>query len=277
MFSSVIVTIMSLSLLQTAFGQAARNLSFADWQSYNSAWHMDYVDKLVDERLDPIVNPNGISGHLHAIIGGSQFGASYNGAEYKKAACTTCPITADKSNYWMPKLFWINNGGSSFTPIAGNQRFYYFLQQSSPNEPVSPFPDGLRMLTGNPDSKAADSLRFLFTCQVNPPPYQGSIRSDNFNFDRDCPNGMKVETHFPQCWDGVNLYKKDGSHMSYPVGGSYRVGNCPWTHPVRIPQVMTEFTYGTSSWAAGTPLKGNLAWANGDTTGYGVHADFVAG
>jgi len=271
---SVLVAIVSLSFLKTAFAQ---NLSFADWQRYNSAWHMDYIDKLLDERLDPIVNPNGISGHLHQVIGGSRFGASYNGAEYKAASCTTCPIKADKSNYWMPKLFWINNGGTSFTPVSGGQRFYYFLQQSSPNEKVSAFPDGLRMLVGNPDSKVADNFRFSFTCQVNPPPYVGSIRSDNFNFERDCPNGMKVETHFPQCWDGVNLYKSDGSHMSYPVGTSYRVGNCPWTHPIRIPQVMTEFTYYTSSWAPGQALKGNVAWANGDTTGFGVHADFVNG
>lgn len=57
------------------------------------------------------------------------------------------------------------------------------------------------------------------------------------------------------CWDGVNLYKSDGSHMSYPVGQevecvgvllhqtyvinveltrSYSNGDCPDSHPVHF-------------------------------------------
>jgi hypothetical protein len=248
---------------------------YSDWQRYNSAWHLDYIPTLVEERLDPIVNPGELSGHFHTVIGGSKFGASFSFGEYNSAACTTCPVSADKSNYWMPKLFWINNGGTSYTPIESTHRFYYFLQQNSPVAPVQPFPEGLRILLGDPNSKSPNLKSFGFTCHINPPPYDGDIGSDNFNFERDCPFGFKVTSFFPQCWDGVNLYKSDGSHMAYPAGGSMRVGSCPWSHPIRLPQAMLEFTFVTSGWAPGVPLKGNLAWANGDKTGYGVHADFI--
>lgn len=33
---------------------------------------------LVRERLDPIVNPGGISTHVHNVVGGSRFGKDYS-------------------------------------------------------------------------------------------------------------------------------------------------------------------------------------------------------
>lgn len=29
----------------------------------------------------------------------------------------------------------------------------------------------------------------------------------------------KQEIRFPSCWNGIDLYKTDQSHMSYPIGG----------------------------------------------------------
>jgi len=40
---------------------------------------------------------------------------------------------------------------------------------------------------------------------------------------------------------------------------------------------MLEVLIQTYRWAPGETVKGKLAWANGDTTGYGVHADFTNG
>lgn len=37
------------------------------------AWHMDYVYNLANEMLDPIVNPNGQSSHMHKIVGEELF------------------------------------------------------------------------------------------------------------------------------------------------------------------------------------------------------------
>ncbi|TYJ52507.1 hypothetical protein B9479_006901 [Cryptococcus floricola] len=243
----------------------------------DSAWHLDYVNTLVNEALDPVVNPNTQSSHMHKIIGGSRMAAYYNFDDYAGAKCSSLRVQADKSNYWMPNLYVLDNAGTSnvtFTPVPAKIRFYYFLAQNSDAELVTPFPKGLRMLTGNPNNKAATSVG-SFTCQINSG-FTDSVILDNFNFERDCPWGMKTELYFPPCWDGVNLYKSDGSHMSYP-SQDVRDGSCPWSHPVRLPAIQLEYTWYTSYHNPETALKGNLAWANGDTTGYGIHGDFVNG
>jgi hypothetical protein len=261
--SSITIAAAALASLGGAYAQVA-------------AWHMDTLRLLTISRLDPVVNPNEVSSHMHQIVGGSAFGAAYNFEDQVASSCTTASITADKSNYWMPKLYWLNDDGS-FIPIPGGHRFYYFLGRNSPVEPVAPFPEGLRMLAGNPMAKSANSI-FSFTCHVNSDLVTGSIMQNNFNFDVPCPYGIRMETNFPVCWNGQDLYKGDGSHVVYPAGGaSQRQGQCPWTHPVRIPQIMLEYTWLPAAWAPNTPTKGHLVWANGDTTGFGIHADFING
>ena len=213
---------------------------------------------------------------MHRIAGGSGFAAFYNYDNSRAANCTTASIIADKSNYWAPQLYWVNSP-SSFVPLPVNMRFYYQLGRSSPTELVTAFPEGFKMLAGNPNSKVGTEY-FQFTCMVNSDLITGNLISDNFNYNRDCPYGMKFEGHFPNCWDGINLFKPDNSHVSYlSSNASTQSGQCPWSHPVRIPGIMLEYTWRPALWAPGQALAGNLAWANGDTTGYGVHADFTNG
>lgn len=175
---------------------------------------------------------------------------------------------------FFPELYFVDNSTSKFVPISAKIRFYYFLGRSSTAEPVISFPKGLRMLVGDPFNKAPTNLA-SFTCQIKDG-FADSLIADNFNFDRDCPYGLKTELFFPPCWDGYNLYKSDGSHMAYP-SQNVRDGMCPWTHPIRLPAIQLEYTWRTSYYNPGTVLNGHLAWANGDTTGYGIHGDFVNG
>jgi len=260
--SSLAVAVAGLASLGGAYAQVA-------------AWHMDTLRLLTISRLDPVISPNQVASHMHQIVGGNAFGAAYNYEDQVRSSCTTASITADKSNYWMPKLYWLNDDGS-FIPIPGGHRFYYFLGRNSPAEPVAPFPEGFRVIAGDPFAKSPNSAH-SFTCHVNADLFTGSIMQDNFNFDRDCPYGIRVEVSFPECWNGQDLYKSDGSHVSYPAGANQRQGPCPWSHPIRLPQIMLEYTWSPSAWAPGVPTKGKLAWANGDTTGYGLHADFING
>ena len=63
-------------------------------------------------RLDSIVNPGTVSGHVHRVMGGNHFSAGVQGQSElelyevtKSASCTTCSIhTVDNSNYWHPDL-----------------------------------------------------------------------------------------------------------------------------------------------------------------------------
>lgn len=151
------------------------------------------VQTLVTERLDPIVSPNAVAGHMHSVVGGSAFAAAYNYQDQLKSTCTSFPISVDRSNYWHPKLYWINNNGTSFTPLAQGNRVYYFREKSSPNDHVQPFPEGLRMIVGDPSSKIANNLSFSFLCRTSSVfDGPGDIWSSDFNFERDCPNDLLV-------------------------------------------------------------------------------------
>jgi len=77
------------------------------------------------------------------------------------------------------------------------------------------------------------------------------------------------------CWDGKNLDSPDHrSHMAYP--SSYNGGDCPDTHPVRIPGVFFEAFYSVSSFPHGNGTN-PFVWSCGDPTGYGFHGDFLSG
>lgn len=158
--------------------------------------------------------------------------------------------------------------------IPADIRFYYFLAPNSANDPIVPFPKGLRMLVGDPARKTP--TRFAsFGCQISAN-FAGTIGADSFNFDRDCPWGMKTDLFFPACWNGKDLWKDDMSHMSHPAGTATRDGSCPITHPIRLPTIQLEYTWHTSRAVKGA-LRGKLRWANGDMTGYGIHGDFTNG
>lgn len=189
----------------------------------------------------------------------------------------------------MPKLFWINDGGKSFVPLPAMRRFYYFLGRVNTETPVSAFPKGLRMVIGDPmakdNSKWATAPtgggQFTYTCHVDTDLLTNNIYQETFNFARDCPYGIRIESKFPSCWDGVNLYTSDMSHMTWPVGPNAQLfnGACPASHPIKVPQIMLEYTYHPSAYspAVGKATSGNLMWATGDTTGYSIHADFAEG
>ena len=73
-------------------------------------------------------------------------------------------------------------------------------------------------------------------------------------------------------------------HVAYPTSGPANFlslgGTCPTTHPVRIPQVMYEVVWDTTSFnnKADWPATGQpFVLSQGDATGLGQHADYVFG
>lgn len=79
------------------------------------------TSRLVDDRLDPIVNPGQISDHVHVIAGGSGFSDTMNYDMARASSCGTCNIKQDLSNYWTPKLYYqAQNGSLISVPIDGD-------------------------------------------------------------------------------------------------------------------------------------------------------------
>lgn len=166
------------------------------------------------------------------------------------------------------QLYGINDGGKSFTPIGVATRFYYFIAPNNDVDPVVQFPDGLRILSGNPNSKTANPNNYAYVCQVGQTSRDQDVTRSDFNFDVPCPRvsgrlasfsnldqfrssispsfefarpqGIKTNLYLPNCWNGKDLWLPGGAHMAPTAAGSYRGGSCPWSHPIKLPSIMLE-------------------------------------
>jgi hypothetical protein len=162
------------------------------------------------------------------------------------------------------ELYWMDDVAGPYTQLFAFTRIYY---TTPPGGVAVPFPKGLRMLVGDPNSKSALATH-KWTCHAA----SGDVLRADFNFDSLCENGLAVTVYFPSCWDGTNLYLQGNGHVIEPSGSS-----CPASHPVRVPKIQLEFQFATNKYRPGVPIAGHVILANGDTTGYGMHADFVEG
>jgi hypothetical protein len=88
-----------------------------------------------------------------------------------------------------------------------------------------------------------------------------------------CSDGLRAQVDFQSCWDGVNLYKSDQSHVAYL--SQIDNGDCPPGYPYLLPHLFYEIIYfpNTIDQSAG----GFFVFSNGDTTGFAFHGDFQNG
>jgi hypothetical protein len=196
-------------------------------------------------------------------------------------------LQEDMSNYWTPQLYVKYRDGSGFAPVPvmgdpddtnGGMTVYY-LQRRGDNqtEKLHAFPEGFRMVAGNPFTRSYDgslaAQGISFNCL-------GANQPETNGFPNiPCPGGLRAQVYFPQCWDGKNLdTANQKSHMSYPAGNVYNGGNCPASHPVHMVSIFFEIHYDTAlfkdEWVDG---KSPFVFAQGDATGFGFHGDFLNG
>jgi len=263
-------------------------------------WKVFCGPALYKGRIDPIVNPGKVAGHSHQVSGGNHFSAasaSQNATQVYEdmmaSSCTTCSIgEIDLSAYWHPDLYYNwPNGTFSVVPYSGLTVYYlsrepatnYSKDPSSPkyipNSKVwNPIPKGLRMLAGNPYRRSYSgsiqdqAISYACLSSSGGNPERNGFPTNNLT----CDYGLRAQVYFPSCWDGVNLDSADHkSHMAYPIQ-NYNGGDCPSTHPVRIPGVFFEAMYSVSGLDHG---KGHnpFVWSSGDSTGYSFHGDFLSG
>ena len=84
-------------------------------------WRIACPGRLVQERIDPIVNPGAVSAHVHTIAGGDGFAAEMTYDQARASNCSSCPIKQDLSNYWTPSLYYhAQNGSFISVPQAGD-------------------------------------------------------------------------------------------------------------------------------------------------------------
>ncbi|BGO99964.1 hypothetical protein NBRC10513v2_001409 [Rhodotorula toruloides] len=264
------------------FAQIAVGTLLAAAGSVEAFWRLPCGNSLVVERGDTIVSPGSVSGHVHNILGGSNFGLDTTFDSLRQSACTSCLVKQDMSNYWTPQLYfqWANGSFTDVNVVGGGLIYYLPRNNAADTTNVTAFPDGLRMLTGNPFKRSYDgsptAQAIGWNCLGSNLPATRNPWLPNVN----CPNGLRGEVRFPSCWNGVDLDSSDHfSHMAYPIGGE--TGPCPAGYPVRLVTLFYEIMYDVDSWKDLWPQAMNTSQpfvlAMGDSTGYGFHGDFYNG
>ena len=263
-------------------------------------------------RADPIINPGVPSSHVHTVMGASNFGLNATGETLRQSSCTTAKIKADLSAYWFPTLYFQDPETKLLEQVKMfYMNVYYFFDAT--NDDIKSFPVGLQMLSGNAQLRTAPSTSGAnqldpskgpiqpaqITCprgNFNPPSWpagsdgsKAGIQDPNnlgsgigFPF-QDCDgyaSPLRVDLHFPSCYNpaaGLTNYK---TNMQFPSDAGSGKLDCPkgWIH---VPHIFYETYWDTH---ALLPRFQNLigksspfVFANGDTTGFSAHGDFISG
>jgi Domain of unknown function (DUF1996)/WSC domain len=164
--------------------------------------------------------------------------------------------------------------------VAGSGTVVYYLSRGENRSNIEPFPPGFRMLSGDNGARRYDNTtltpfqgrpiadRVSFNCLDQAP-----MAEQNYMFRTRCSNGMRAQIHFQSCWDGVNPWKPDQSHVAYM--SAIDNGRCPPSHPRQLAHIFLENLYDVNN--IDTTNGGFFVFSNGDATGYGYHGDFQNG
>ncbi|WVR04470.1 hypothetical protein IAU60_001473 [Kwoniella sp. DSM 27419] len=250
--------------------------------AYDSLLFTEDFYPIIRSRLDPIVTPGKVSGHVHLVVGSSAFSADEDHNDARTGACTSSNLDIDRSNYWAPQLYYKWKNGTYSPVVGGGMTAYwkYPLVNTNLSHPFANIPNDFRMLGGNISRDDYDvrlaSNKAVQTLCVDA---NGSYDyTGHLPIDRECLT-MRSQLHFPECWNGVDAYKKDNSHVAYPVDGNPEGGQCPEGF-VKLPHLFMETTYHIHADNIGEGYEwypGCFVFSNGDNHGYTFHADWLNG
>jgi hypothetical protein len=244
----VVVGVGSTALARPPAGDLKGDVGRADLLGVNFVENCRFSHQGPD---DPIVFPGkpGAS-HLHTFVGNRTTNASSTFGSLR-AGGTTCLRSDDTAAYWVPALY---QGTSLVLPQAAT---VYYRRASL--QPVSAFPNGLRVIAGDATATGPQSMRVTFwSCGAGSGVAASSMVPT-------CPaqrgSFLRLHVRFPSCWDGRRLDSPDHKgHMAYAVRGS-----CPSTHPVPVPAIAQIYRY---------PTRGGEGFSLASGGQFSAHADF---
>jgi len=225
---------------------------------------------------DPIVLPaQKGQAHYHFFFGNTLTDASSTTESLLTRGASTCQgQTLNRSAYWIPAVLDAN--AQPLPPDTAN--FYYKNQTAEPASSIQALPEGLRMIAGDASGNADNDI------------LEASWRCSSWSFDGsqpsqigmpDCAAGdaLAMNITFPECWDGVNLWADDQSHVAYAIWSGAAGGDlCPASHPVVMPQITYQFSWShpqqsTRDWY----LASDRHMGNNRPSGTTLHGDWWNG
>ncbi len=213
---------------------------------------------------DPIIYPGqpGKS-HFHMFFGNTETDAHTTENVLINSGGGTCQgYELNRSAYWVPAL--LDGKGNAVVPY---QIIIYYKTKSP--QTVIPMPQGLQMIGGNDLDYSFETRSELhWSCG-------GSGKAYNLtNRIPDCGGDViNAAVQFPNCWDGVNLFKPAPdytSHLLY-VNESQP---CPSSHPQRLPQISFLIYWRGADSVDGWHLSSDDFDVPGAVPGGSLHADW---
>jgi hypothetical protein len=116
------------------------------------------------------------------------------------SSCTSCEVTADKSAYWTPQLYYLHSNGS-FEEVHNNGMTVYYLGRYDNSANIKPFPPGFQVLSGDSKARSYDNmtLTYLNTWPVSDwvsfacLDSSGLTKEQPYMFWTDCDNGLRAQ------------------------------------------------------------------------------------
>ena len=204
--------------------------------------------------------------HMHSFYGAK--GVDQNTTvdsllAQQSSQCGSNFDTVDLSAYWIPTLY---KDGQAMHVESGSYQLQAYYQRAggASGKPVDQaFPRGLKMIAGDMRATTPQNNVTYVCAKTND---TGQQRGGGHEF-MSCAGDESIVAKlvFPDCWDGRKLDTADHkSHMAYSGGGE-----CPSSHPVKLPQLTFEaWYYGLNGPAS------SLSWASGGA--YTFHGDVIS-
>lgn len=105
-------------------------LGFSQWIVQASAepyFVIPHNSIIESTRLDPIIDPGKVSGHVHEIIGASNFDKSMTNKLAQSSQCTTSKVQVDKSSYWAPAMYAYDATTKRYQKVPVSYANTYYL------------------------------------------------------------------------------------------------------------------------------------------------------
>jgi len=215
-----------------------------------------------------------LSDHVHRFYGAVSLRTMRPDVSYedlRSATGNTGNVEENKSLYWNPAIYKVNNQNSDKTYEIVDVWFasaYYVWRTGQ----AKAFPNGLKM-------KASDVEELARVKAVCDGP-SACERDDDGGCEGYGPSNqtqhgflplgacyeLEMNIKFPTCWDGINLESKDGDkHVVYSEECDGELHNecfdfdCPTSHPVKLPEVhlyvrVQEYKGGAHVFSDGTDI-----------------------
>lgn len=219
-------------------------------------------------RTDPIISQTCLSDHVHTFYGAQAVRpeTDYDTLINTNDDQNTGNIEENKSLYWHPTVYQYDQDTKTYTRNTIAQSSAYYIWDNTVNGRAVAFPHGFKMIAGLKGNSGGDFPNACAEC-VNPSNCQrADCSTGNTFFPSQACDELEVSMTFPSCWDGRLDSADHTSHVAYTMDGELD-GDCPSSHPNRLPQM--KFFFRINNYSGGWHTFSN---------GSGIfHADYISG